>query len=80
MPILLPGAAPDAPVTAAQFSLLAQIIVRGGEYCYVRTPIADDVRALVRRGYLLFSAHNGKMILKPTVPGRLMVARGHAVG
>ncbi len=79
MPLILPGAADHAPVTAAQFSLLAQIIVRDGEHCYVRLPIGDDVRALVRRGYLLFGEHNGKTVLKPTAAGRLRAERGNAL-
>ncbi len=80
MPLILPGVADYAPVTTAQFDLLAQIVVRAAEHCYVRKPIADDVRALVRRGYLLFTEHNGKTVVQPTAAGRLMVERGHAVG
>ncbi len=33
MTLILPGTTEHAPVTAAQFSLLAQIIVRDGEHC-----------------------------------------------
>ncbi len=79
MTLILPNSPDHAPVTAAQFDLLTQIVVRDAEHCYVRKPIADDVRSLVRRGFLAFSEHNGKMVLRPTAAGRLRVALANAL-
>jgi len=60
----------DKVMSPAEFSLLTQIIPCASEYAYIRAPVGEEVRSLLRRGYLRAVDHNGKAVLQPTGAGK----------
>ncbi len=78
-PPIIPRAADPNALSAAEFSLLTQIITRANEYAYIREPVGEEVWSLLRRGYLRVIDHNGKAVLKPTEAGARAMTEGLAI-